>query len=364
MNPLHFEDLEPHRFEDLVRQLAYDFRSWSAIEATGRKGADRGMDIRAITAATGGAVDDADDTAGGALWIFQCKRESSIGPKQIVKYVRASLAGQGGVYGFVLAASCDFSLRTREVFRETALALGAAEAHLWGRAEIEDRLFTPAYDRLLFAYFGFSLNTRRTSLRTELNRRIAMKSKLIEIASLRDGHYRPILLRDPSAKAYPFISDFDEFKLRPRWMYYEPEGHFPVDHVAFEVRHASGWANVETGEWDILPVRTVFYRYGEKLFGGRSDWTPDDEHPLYPTIPEPNRVSVRVIRSIHYDRILAIDKDGDAFNEGPHLLVDFDENDGFFEAGYHAQMLMGHGYRKWLDPRKRIGYFAQGDAAG
>ncbi len=36
LNPLHFEDLEPHRFEDMVRQLAYDFRPWRSIEATGR----------------------------------------------------------------------------------------------------------------------------------------------------------------------------------------------------------------------------------------------------------------------------------------------------------------------------------------
>ena len=48
MNPLHFEDLEPHRFEDLVRQLIYDFKQWKSLEATGRTGSDEGMDIRAI----------------------------------------------------------------------------------------------------------------------------------------------------------------------------------------------------------------------------------------------------------------------------------------------------------------------------
>jgi hypothetical protein len=37
--PLHFEDLEPHRFEDLVRRLIYDFRPWRQLEATGRSGA-------------------------------------------------------------------------------------------------------------------------------------------------------------------------------------------------------------------------------------------------------------------------------------------------------------------------------------
>jgi len=42
INPLHFEDLEPHRFEDLARQLVYDFRAWAGLEATGRSGADEG----------------------------------------------------------------------------------------------------------------------------------------------------------------------------------------------------------------------------------------------------------------------------------------------------------------------------------
>lgn len=48
LSPLHFEDLEPQRFEDLVRQLAYQFRSWRVIEAAGRLDADAGMDISAI----------------------------------------------------------------------------------------------------------------------------------------------------------------------------------------------------------------------------------------------------------------------------------------------------------------------------
>ncbi|CCD86205.1 protein of unknown function [Bradyrhizobium sp. ORS 285] len=34
--PIHFEDLEPHRFEDLIRELVYEFKDWQSIEATGR----------------------------------------------------------------------------------------------------------------------------------------------------------------------------------------------------------------------------------------------------------------------------------------------------------------------------------------
>jgi len=47
-NPLPFTDLEPKRFEDLVRQLVYDFRQWRRLEATGRSGSDDGFDARAL----------------------------------------------------------------------------------------------------------------------------------------------------------------------------------------------------------------------------------------------------------------------------------------------------------------------------
>ena len=47
LNPLHFEDLEPHRFEDLIRRLLYNLRDWNDIEPTGRGGSDDGFDIRA-----------------------------------------------------------------------------------------------------------------------------------------------------------------------------------------------------------------------------------------------------------------------------------------------------------------------------
>jgi hypothetical protein len=47
-NPLHFDDLDPHRFEDLVRQLVYGFRNWNRLEAIGRSGADAGVDIRGV----------------------------------------------------------------------------------------------------------------------------------------------------------------------------------------------------------------------------------------------------------------------------------------------------------------------------
>jgi hypothetical protein len=104
LNPLHFEDLEPHRFEDLVRQLIYDFRHWRSLEATGRTGSDAGMDIRAIESVQSSDVveDEVEDTepipvraieAQDRLWTIQCKRERQIGPARIRRIVSANLSG-------------------------------------------------------------------------------------------------------------------------------------------------------------------------------------------------------------------------------------------------------------------------------
>jgi hypothetical protein len=38
LHPLPFENLDPRRFEDLIRQLAYDFRRWDAHHDAGRNG--------------------------------------------------------------------------------------------------------------------------------------------------------------------------------------------------------------------------------------------------------------------------------------------------------------------------------------
>jgi hypothetical protein len=94
--PLHFEDLEPHRFEDLVRQLVYDFRPWRALEATGRAGGDEGFDARGFEitdmADVPIAENDGDDetpppVSDDRLWLIQCKRERSIAPAKLKKHL-------------------------------------------------------------------------------------------------------------------------------------------------------------------------------------------------------------------------------------------------------------------------------------
>jgi hypothetical protein len=94
INPLQFEALEPKRFEDLVRQLLYDFRSWRALEPTGRLGTDDGFDARGWETMAGSLADaglDDDEDASrpftDRVWLVQCKRERSIGPSKLASYL-------------------------------------------------------------------------------------------------------------------------------------------------------------------------------------------------------------------------------------------------------------------------------------
>src|SRR6185437_12464268 len=138
IGPLHLEDLEPHRFEDLVRQLAYDFRPWTNIEPTGRGGADDGYDARAwerISPPEEQNGDDEDGAPATRVWLVQCKREKQISPKKLREYLDGlPQSVEEPIYGVIFAAACDFSKMARDTFRTRTRELGFSEAYLWGKA--------------------------------------------------------------------------------------------------------------------------------------------------------------------------------------------------------------------------------------
>ena len=189
LHPLHFEDLEPHRFEDLVRQLTYDFRDWQTIEATGRAGRDEGIDIRAwekartVTNREEDNEPEGEHIVEGNLWVIQCKREKQLGPSQVRKIV-SEFSGDKSVYGYILAAPVNFSKKSYDVFREEIRKKGITECYLWGRAELEDSLLIPKNDHILFTFFGISLSVRRRTRTSEVKFKVNNKNKLFRILGL------------------------------------------------------------------------------------------------------------------------------------------------------------------------------------
>lgn len=85
------------------------------------------------------------------------------------------------LYGIVFAAACEFSKATRDLFRARTRAMGVAEAHLWGRGELEDMLYQPKNDDVLFTFFGVSLRIRRQSAAAEVRRRLVVKRKAMRL---------------------------------------------------------------------------------------------------------------------------------------------------------------------------------------
>ncbi|MFI5396171.1 MAG: hypothetical protein ACHQ9S_11625 [Candidatus Binatia bacterium] len=371
LNPLPFHDLEPHRFEDLVRQLAYDLRRWKSLEATGRGGSDDGLDIRAteLVVIDDDADDESDVTDSGSvpnvvderLWIFQCKREKSLTPKRVREVVQESLASLAAPpHGFILAVACDVSKKTRDAFREEMVARGVEEFTIWAKGELEDMLFQPKNDRLLFAYFGLSLQTRRRSLATDLRSQIAKKKQLTTLLGNEGHHGKVVLLRDPSDERYPRKPKDGE--PRARWLicralHVKEPGHLVVlyrEHLA---------ALTPDGErWDALLDHDVAATHAEGELRSMNAWNVDDGDRFDRTphefwneyIPETERAELKVYRWVPFERIVAIDPLGDGYFPVPQILVDFDDATGPFGPGESVVLARAgmHGGRVDLRPGK------------
>jgi hypothetical protein len=385
LNPLHFEDLEPHRFEDLVRQLIYGFRSWHSIEAVGRKGSDEGIDIRAVERAyrqdQGERLEEAElqEEENGEVapipvedrvWIIQCKREQRMGPSRVQKVTEENLSGfEEPPDAYVLAAACDFSKSARDAFREVVVAYSLEDFYLWGKAELEDMLFRPRNDHLLFAYFGISLQVKRRSMKSEARARLTTKRKLVRaLGEIRSVHFDPVLIRDPEDERYPEVKDPDAFLDDPSgWRYWEVLGHVPPEKLAIITKKSYAYFDSNSEEWDAflesddswpphpelvgIPTETL-----QSLRNRRSDyWSYWREE-----VPDHQQAWLLELRFIPYERIIAVDEIGDAHHEPPHLLVDYHSNGSPFEDRVVKVVQSNAGYANRIarvDDLSEIDYF-------
>lgn len=223
--------------------------------------------------------------------------------------------------------------------REELLALGVQEFEIWGKAELEDRLFQPKNDHLLFAYFGFSLQVRRRSLKADVRARLPTKRAVAKAVSP-DGMQRhlawAVLIRDPTDDRYPFALRVPDFLERSPWRYYHPEGYHPPDHIVFVVAEYLAYWDRQTGEWDaIMEYNAAILSHPVLAHTpprSEARWKEQERARTYSTAHVPPEMAARYMKFglLHYDRILGVDLEGDAVNEGPHLLVDYG-SDGPFD---------------------------------
>lgn len=343
LNPLHFEDLEPRRFEDLVRQLAYDFRPWRKLEPTGRSGSDDGFDARGWEVvgdqeddAQAARADEVRPTSTDRIWLIQCKRERAIGPTKLTKYLDDVPASERpNIYGIIFAAACDFSKSARDGFISKCRDFGFSECHLWGKGELEDMLFQPKNDHLLFAYFGFSLAIRRRSIRTELRSRLAMKRKAYRV--FKDVVQMPVLVRDPRATEYPYSEIPAAKNQKALWRMFTLE---KLTHkgIQFAGRKCFAFVGDDGVSWDMALAHNR-----ERLFEHDDPWSDSEDdylaadaelQQIWNNFPERNRAWLKTTLILSYESIFDIDEDGDDIVEGPHIYATFEDDIGPFQFSY------------------------------
>jgi len=351
--PLQFEALEPHRFEDLVRDLIYDYRDWQTIEATGRSGSDDGYDIRAFEKRLDSPLNDDVDsdrdepiTMEGNRWMIQCKREKAIGATRIRAIITDAVQASDPPYGYILAAPANFSKKAYDAFRTVLSERGVQEFHLFGRAELEDMLYMPKNDRILFAFFGISLASKKRTRVTEVRIAVNNKNKLWSILG-KGGNFNSfgeshVLIRDVNDTHYPFEDECPGFDKLPRWKEYIA-CQFRAEGIRFHIREHFAYVNPEKKEWDYTPVVDLLYRESEEdrddqqtLFELRQRVEDFWEH-----LPRANQAKFIVDGIVFYERFAFIDKLGDPLYKFPHLYVEYHPQapfDGYWEFIRNADL--------------------------
>ena len=361
--PIHFEDLDPHRFEDLIRELIYDYKDWQSIEATGRSGSDSGFDVRAyekvevVVHSENENNEEVEEVhpMEGNLWMIQGKREKQIGPKKI-KTILSDIDPKTPPYGYILAASANFSKKSYDVFREELRKKGVMDFYLWGKAELEDMLHLPKNDRILFTFFGISLVSKRRTRTTEIRSAVSVKNKLFRTVGEGRQFRQSILVRDLKDTNYPYKSKYSDFKENPRWKEYVAFGHHQLG-LCCHGHEYFAYIDTEKKEWDFTKEVNLVRRQREnhderqKAFEKRNL-----VNDVWDFFPRKNQGYFIIDFLIKYADIAIIDDKGDVYYDFPHIYVDFVHNMGPF-AGCRNILKIDNKKINLTEDYKRINVF-------
>ncbi len=141
INQLHFEDLDPIRFEELILSMVYRMKKWDRIDHFGKKGSDSGIDIRTIE-------------EGNITHFFQCKRYLKMTNAMLKNIVDDySLKNDTIPDYYVLVVSCSLTRKQIEFFEQYCEKNSFKNVIIWTKSILEAKLYAE-YTDLLSSYFG------------------------------------------------------------------------------------------------------------------------------------------------------------------------------------------------------------------
>jgi hypothetical protein len=132
---------------------------------------------------------------------------------------------------------------------------------LLGRAELEDMLYQPKNDRVLFTFFGISLTSRRRSKIANIRNVVNIKNRLFKILDEDGGGSRrfrkSVLIRDTNDEHYPYADKYLDFQTQPRWQENVAFAH-DVQGIRVHVGRHYAYVDLEKKQWDYLrPLNLV-----------------------------------------------------------------------------------------------------------
>jgi hypothetical protein len=216
------------------------------------------------------------------------------------------------------------------------------EFYLWGKSELEDMLFLPKNDSILFAFFGLSLITRKRLRATEIKFSINNKNKLLRILGDGDAAQtlsKTFLARDFKDVHYPWKNDYKDFDKAPRWKEYTAVGFHPLGLIA-DVAQYFAFVDRRKKTWDYVSSENLIRRQTE-----------DDEDParskedfenrekirnFWRYLPRDNQAQLVLQGVISFEDMLVIDEKGDAEHLFPHIFIDFRTQSGPFRFFFRS----------------------------
>ncbi|MBS7565337.1 restriction endonuclease [Mucilaginibacter sp. Bleaf8] len=338
-NRLHFNDLDPLRFEDLCLNIISRHYSWKELVPVGRKGTDGGVDII-------GVRKDNDQLI---TYYIQCKRYATIVKRDITLLVDkvAANATKPDVLWVIIA--CDISRTNFEYLKSYAISKGISSVELWTGQTLEAKLYEK-YQDLLLIYFGQGIHVQRQfnikNLKAGLKMEKRVKKELLDLEFIKDPQNREQLMNDPSSK---FISDRVLIRSIDDTSYPNiPEllpGQFnPYYRTYFYDLYETGiefWLGAALGA-DVIMDKDGFW---EPILNSRDERLSD---------PNFTVIQAKQIGRIAYKDIIELKPEGDNRYTEPHIICRFDYDGMPYEEIYFKSHGKAIGRFDWdCDKSKR-----------
>lgn len=300
-NRLHFEDLEPRRFEELGYQLLHSLYKWERLDHTGVCGNDGGIDMYGIT-------------KDGVHCYCQVKRYQKLSQSDIRDIYSAIIdnnkAGIEPNSKFILICACDLSKQVLDVAYDEAAKYGFKSVEIISRTKLESFLYN-GHRTLLRTFFGLTSYTRESNA-AKIRKQARAKKYVINKLMRKNLKNIPneTIAANPDIK---FITD--------KLMLLSAQSSLSTERYGEDTTH--GFAFPLDFKDEGLELLLPFFK--KIIFDSKSDtWRLNTEK--NPIIREDEYVlECQAIGLLPYCQIVEIEEDGDSYYNYPILHCQADE---------------------------------------